>query len=549
MRHRLLTAALLCACAVQAQQPWTAQPKAEGNTLRFAVLADRTGGERTGVLARAIPAVNAQKPDFVISVGDVVDGYTTDTAYLDRQWQEFEAIRKQLLTPYIYVPGNHDMSNRFQFDDWNRRYGASYYHFRVGGTLFLVINTDDQGQAGMSEAQIRYFLDVLRSHMTDENLFVVMHRPLWKEPAGSGKMGYEPLEKALAAYPYTLFSGHEHYYLKREINGNAHYMLATLGGGSAMRGEALGEFDHFMLVEVEGRNVVVRNLLADGREISTEIVTEAQEPMVKTLRDEGWMEVLPTVALHGIPKELTARILLRNPAAQPMEVSGTLPRIPAMRFSPASVARTVAPGATDTLTVTLHATQGIDIDALPQLDFQLTATFRTPQGKVEAPARKRWYTDYPRTVGYTLLTINNSHPRYIKEDWDWHGIEDGGFTFTLFSDNNYLYIDIDATDDTPLVDPMSLCTPQDRFVITLDRAQIILYGDDRVISDLPGVLVRTEQSPQGYRMRVAVPNREFKGKTVRLNIGFTDQDNTTNAKPAQLYWQPEIPELGLIKIN
>ena len=41
---------------------------------RFAIVSDRTGGARPGVFERAIDELNLLRPEFVISVGDLVEG-------------------------------------------------------------------------------------------------------------------------------------------------------------------------------------------------------------------------------------------------------------------------------------------------------------------------------------------------------------------------------------------------------------------------------------------------------------------------------------------
>ena len=47
-------------------------------TFRFAIVSDRTGGMRSGIFANAIDKVESMQPEFVLSVGDLIDGYTED---------------------------------------------------------------------------------------------------------------------------------------------------------------------------------------------------------------------------------------------------------------------------------------------------------------------------------------------------------------------------------------------------------------------------------------------------------------------------------------
>src|SRR5262245_35417968 len=41
---------------------------------RFAIITDRTGGPRAGVFERAIDQLNWLQPEFVVSVGDLIEG-------------------------------------------------------------------------------------------------------------------------------------------------------------------------------------------------------------------------------------------------------------------------------------------------------------------------------------------------------------------------------------------------------------------------------------------------------------------------------------------
>ncbi len=49
--------------------------------MRFAIIGDRTGGHVEGVYEEMVAEVEAMKPDFVMTVGDHIEGYTEDTLY------------------------------------------------------------------------------------------------------------------------------------------------------------------------------------------------------------------------------------------------------------------------------------------------------------------------------------------------------------------------------------------------------------------------------------------------------------------------------------
>jgi hypothetical protein len=47
---------------------------------QFAVVSDRTGGHRARVFSRAVEQLNLLQPEFVVSVGDLIEGYSNDRA-------------------------------------------------------------------------------------------------------------------------------------------------------------------------------------------------------------------------------------------------------------------------------------------------------------------------------------------------------------------------------------------------------------------------------------------------------------------------------------
>src|SRR5579884_2466109 len=129
---------------VEARNPWTnLQVNAEPETFHFAVVSDRTGGHRARVFSQAVEQLNLMQPAFVVSVGDLIEGYSKDFAKLTNEWKEFDTYVSKLQMPFFYVAGNHDVSNAEQTKQWQERYGRRYYHFVYRGVLFLAVCSDD----------------------------------------------------------------------------------------------------------------------------------------------------------------------------------------------------------------------------------------------------------------------------------------------------------------------------------------------------------------------------------------------------------------------
>src|SRR5262245_33968995 len=73
------------------RNPWTnLRLNNDAADFRFAIVSDRTGGHRESIFSRAVEQLNLMQPEFVISVGDLIEGYTRDPAKLTQQWKEFQ---------------------------------------------------------------------------------------------------------------------------------------------------------------------------------------------------------------------------------------------------------------------------------------------------------------------------------------------------------------------------------------------------------------------------------------------------------------------------
>jgi hypothetical protein len=99
--------------AQEQRNPWNhLKLNNDPSTFRFAIVTDNTGGARAGVFARAVEQLNWLQPEFVVSVGDYIEGKTEDLEQINREWKEFNGWIAKLQMPFFYVPGNHDISNK-----------------------------------------------------------------------------------------------------------------------------------------------------------------------------------------------------------------------------------------------------------------------------------------------------------------------------------------------------------------------------------------------------------------------------------------------------
>ena len=97
------------------KKPWTHENFIAGNEkFSFVIMPDRTGSERPGVFAEAVKKANMLQPDFIMTVGDNIQGATIKNKQslddLRDQWKELLSITEKSQAPFFYLAGNHDIS-------------------------------------------------------------------------------------------------------------------------------------------------------------------------------------------------------------------------------------------------------------------------------------------------------------------------------------------------------------------------------------------------------------------------------------------------------
>jgi len=291
--------------------------------MQFAILGDRTGGARAGVFERAVACVNLLAPDFVMSVGDYIEGNTGDESAVQAQWEEFVRIAGRLEAPLFLVPGNHDISNPTMARIWRERFGPAYYHFVRRGVLFLCLSTEDPARGRMSAEQAEFVAGALEANRDVRWTLVFLHQPLWhaeeraKREGKEAGTGWPAIEALLADRPYTVFAGHTHTYTYEERQGREFVVVATCGGASFLAGPALGQFDHVTWVTMADGGPRIAVLPLDG-------IYENRgkpEPPAETLPAEGGRERLQPAGPAGdaVAAEADRRTAETVPAAGPFE--------------------------------------------------------------------------------------------------------------------------------------------------------------------------------------------------------------------------------------
>jgi hypothetical protein len=260
---------------IESRNPWSHLRLNNGDEqFRFAIVSDRTGGHRAGVFSRAVEQINLLQPEFVLSIGDLIEGAPDDEASLARQWKEMQNYISRLQMPFFYAPGNHDIITPALRKCWEEKFGRHYYHFVYKNVLFLILNPYDlmekdkktgriRVREKFSDAQLAFIKETLSQNAGVRWTIVALHPPIWTQ-RNVADTGWLDVEKMLADRPYTVFCGHFHTYQKYVRSGRNYYQLATTGGASSLRGVDYGEFDQLTWVTMKKDGPVIANLLLDG---------------------------------------------------------------------------------------------------------------------------------------------------------------------------------------------------------------------------------------------------------------------------------------------
>lgn len=345
------------------KNPWTSlKMNNDPDEFRFAVVSDRTGGHRPKIFSQAVQQLNLLQPEFVMSVGDLIEGYSEKSEKVEQEWTEFNSYVKRLEMPFFYVPGNHDITNQMQEKMYVEKYRAPYYHFVYRNVLFLCLSSEDppvknnEDSSRFSKAQLEYMKKAIADNSKARWIITFLHKPLWNETSVE-KNGWLDFEKLLEGKNHTVFAGHVHHYQKFQRNGMRYYSLSTTGGGSKLRGPVFGEFDHIAWVTMKNKGPIVANILLEGILDDALNIPESDETGVATSKRKQTFLTNVKVTQKGKPLN-DAEIVFHL---------ATLPK-----------ATRVADGLTNQDGVAKISTYGA-FDGVPEGEYVLTVVKRSPR--------------------------------------------------------------------------------------------------------------------------------------------------------------------------
>ena len=253
------------------KKPLQTPVKNEG--FKFAIFGDRTGGndtEGTAAMTEAIRQVNKMGPDFVCTVGDLIQGYDNRPKWL-KEKEAFDEMTEQLNIPWYPVAGNHDIywvrdtENRPPVHhevDYETHFGPLWYAFEHENCWFITLFSDEgdpaRGVKGfkdpelqkMSSEQFTWLKQILNKAGKADHVFVFLHHPRWKG-SGYGEDWNRVHQLFVdAGNVSACFAGHFHQADYQQKDGIDYYTLGTTGG--VMSKDSLIGQHLFYWVNVEG---------------------------------------------------------------------------------------------------------------------------------------------------------------------------------------------------------------------------------------------------------------------------------------------------------
>ncbi|MBT7616705.1 MAG: hypothetical protein HN590_05405 [Calditrichaeota bacterium] len=252
-------------------------------SVRFAIIGDRTGGHSAGVYGSILAEIELLKPDFVMTVGDMIEGYTEDSLELSHQWEEYLELVDVLSSPIYYTPGNHDITTDVVESSYRQFLGNPYHSFNWGKIHIIVL---DNSRCEESEylllKQVMWLEEDLKKNQNSAYTLVFMHKPFWFSEVGEGHP--DRLHPIFVRYGVdAVFTGHYHHYFSAEYDGIIYTGIGSSGGSNTYDPTQLIPY-HFAWVTVNSDGIHVAPIRKDSVK-PWDYITRQDLSTIKSLKE------------------------------------------------------------------------------------------------------------------------------------------------------------------------------------------------------------------------------------------------------------------------
>lgn len=252
--------------------------------VHFVVIGDRTGQHVPGVYEQILEEIKRLRPDFTINVGDMIEGYTDDTARLNSQWQQYKSLFASWPFPAYFVPGNHDILTDATDSVYRRQMGQPYYSFDRGNLHFIVLqNTRWAKSEDLPPAQINWLINDLKKNSKAAYTFVFMHIPFWYNTTALGKP--DTLHTLFRTYGVdAVFTGHFHDYFSGKYDGIIYTAIGSSGAETEVGPSGLQY--HYGWVTVDKGGITISPIRM-GSVLPWNEVTSDENRLVFDMKNRG----------------------------------------------------------------------------------------------------------------------------------------------------------------------------------------------------------------------------------------------------------------------
>lgn len=265
-----------------------------GDTQNFGLI-DSSGG-----FIAAVKQIEKIKPDFVMTVGDLIDSCNSPTDCMN--YKAWKNIAKPILPITYEAVGNHDRivgngaaGKEYADKEWQNYFNLPTngpegfdkftYSFNVGNSHFVVLDSEKSEEHEIGPDQLNWLNKDLAAN-TKENTFIFYHEPAFPMSYKIGqsldfdKGERDALWTLLDKYNVTaVFNGHEHIYSRQQIdqiefpaakNSISQFIIGNTDAYEKENVSVSDKVDYyhkghdFCLVDVSGREITVKLFSVDG---------------------------------------------------------------------------------------------------------------------------------------------------------------------------------------------------------------------------------------------------------------------------------------------
>lgn len=379
---------LILAWLLLAVSPAVAAERSDA--VRFVVWGDSQFANM-GVFERLVHETELLRPDFVIQVGDLINGYTPDKDILYEEWRVYKAQTEALTVPFYPVPGNHDVVTPESEVIYGEIWGTDkyYYSFDYGPAHMIVLDSFWQEehdrimpwQLEWLRADLEAYAEkhggIGSEELDRKAIFLFMHSPIWRYDTRPGGEDWKAMHEILKPYPVKMvFGGHTHEYVWEEHDGIEYVVLNS--SGSSPQNERGGRFFSQIHISVTEEGDTRAAVIKTGSILPLDTVNSEERETIAALALEGGVIRIPSWN-EGEAIDTTVEVPLKNELdyARLMHVAWHVPFGANVSIEPASLWVEVGAEETVSIPFQVRSSAAPAEELRPHLTVSTTENVRT----------------------------------------------------------------------------------------------------------------------------------------------------------------------------